>query len=201
MSHHLRSVTRHLDLGCGDKPRNPYGCDEMHGIDIFPRHLAGQGEIRKANLALEAIPYPDLHFDSVSAYDFLEHVPRILMTADAASTRFPFIELMNEIWRVLKPGGLLYASTPHYPHPSAFQDPTHVNILTVESHIYFTRPALLARMYGFQGDFSVRRVMPLRPRFDYEPVNQGWRHRLRKWNWGRRGLNSQLLWEFVANKP
>ncbi len=193
-------TTRHLDLGCGDKPRNPYQRDELHGIDIFPRHEPGKYEIRKANLALEAIPYPDAYFDSVSAYDFLEHVPRVLMTADASSTRFPFIELMNEIWRVLKPGGLLYASTPLYPHAAVFQDPTHVNFLTIESHIYFTQPKLLARMYGFAGDFSVKRVMPLSPRFDYEPQNASWTHTLRKWNRARRNANSHVLWEFIANK-
>lgn len=193
-------VTRHLDLGCGDKPRNPYNRQQLHGIDIFPRHQCGEYEIRKANLALEPIPYPDSYFDSVSAYDFLEHVPRVLANTDGGSTRFPFVELMNEIWRVLKPDGKLYASTPCYPHPAAFQDPTHVNILTGESHIYFTRPQLLAKMYGFAGDFSAQRVVALVPKADYEPVHNNWRQTLRIWNRTRRGANSHILWEFVANK-
>ena len=94
-------TTRHLDLGCGARPRNPYGRDELHGIDLAPRHEPGAFEVRRANLALEPIPYPDDHFDSVSAYDFLEHVPRVLPTADGRDTRFPFVELMNEVWRVL----------------------------------------------------------------------------------------------------
>ena len=127
-------TTRHLDLGCGAVPRNPYRRDELHGIDIAPRHEPGAAEIRRANLALQPIPYPDSHFDSVSAYDFFEHVPRVLATADGQDTRFPFVQLMNEVWRVLVPGGLLYAYTPVYPHPMAFQDPTHVNILTRDSH-------------------------------------------------------------------
>lgn len=193
-------TTRHLDLGCGDKPRNPFLRDELHGIDIFPRHEPGRYEIRKGNLALEPIPYPDGYFDSVSAYDFLEHVPRLLMSGDGQSTRFPFVELMNEIWRVLKPEGVLYAVTPLYPHPAVFQDPTHVNFLTLQSHTYFTRPMLLARMYGFVGDFMVRRIEPLCPRGDYEPVYRSFRQQLRGLNRVLRKRNSHVLWELSANK-
>jgi len=31
-------------------------------------------------------------------------MPRVLSTADARDTRIPFVELMNDIWRVLKDG-------------------------------------------------------------------------------------------------
>ncbi|MDQ3205818.1 MAG: hypothetical protein M3Q40_04805 [Pseudomonadota bacterium] len=40
---------------------------------------------------LEPIPYPDGSFGSVSAYDFLEHVPRIFPSADGRATVFPFV--------------------------------------------------------------------------------------------------------------
>ncbi|HRC36889.1 MAG TPA: methyltransferase domain-containing protein [Rubrivivax sp.] len=195
-------TTRHLDLGCGARPRNPYGRDELHGIDLAPRHEPGAFEVRRANLALEPIPYPDDHFDSVSAYDFLEHVPRVLPTADGRDTRFPFVELMNEVWRVLSPGGLLYAYTPCYPHPMAFKDPTHVNILTRDSHEYFTRPRFTARMYGFKGDFSIVRVMPaLVAEHEYEPRQiPGWyaKYRLRRRE--RRHENTHVVWELAAHK-
>lgn len=194
--------TRHLDLGCGTRPRNPYRRDELHGVDVDPAQGTGCEEIRRANLALEAIPYADDHFDSVSAYDFLEHVPRILPVQGMQETRFPFVELMNEIWRVLVPGGHFYAVTPAYPHPAAFQDPTHVNILTRDSHAYFTRPALLARMYGYVGDFSVIRVQPIKGgEFDYEPTAApGFMRRYRLRRRERRGENSHLLWELEAHK-
>ncbi|NNU43091.1 methyltransferase domain-containing protein [Ramlibacter montanisoli] len=192
--------TRHLDLGCGETPRNPYGRDQLCGVDIVVPAQAGACEIRRANLAIEPIPYEDASFDSVSAYDFFEHVPRVLLTADGRSTRFPFIELMNEVWRVLKPGGLLYASMPCYPSEQAFQDPTHVNFLTISSHEYFTQPALAARMYGFVGRFATVRVIRHSPRGVYEPMHSGWRHDLRRWNRARRGDVTHLLWEFTAVK-
>lgn len=195
-------TTRHLDLGCGPVPRNPYGRDELYGVDLGAP-AGSDGPIRRANLAVSPIPWPDDSFESVSAYDFLEHVPRVLPTADGQGTRFPFIELMNEVWRVLKPGGLLYASTPAYPHQAAFQDPTHVNILTVDSHIYFTRPQRVAAMYGFTGDFELRRSQLTKSNaslaFIAPPGN--WFERARLANRIKRGKCSHLIWEFEALKP
>ena len=194
-------MTRHLDLGCGATPRNPYGSDELHGVDIAASvDPAKRITIRAANLSLEPIPAPDGHFDSVSAYDFFEHVPRVLPTADGTGTRFPFIELMNEVWRVLRPGGLLYAQTPAFPHPAAFQDPTHVNILTDDSHRYFVSERPIARMYGFRGQFALRRSVRRSPRHAYEPVDPGLMGRLQNWNRARRGADSHLIWEFEAIK-
>ena len=192
---------RHLDLGCGSTPRNPYKAQQLFGVDIRADLSGAAGaETRAADLFRQPIPFDDDAFDSVSAYDFLEHVPRTAITADA--TRFPFIELMNEVWRVLKHDGRFYASTPAYPHAAAFQDPTHVNILTRQTHIYFTRPQLLGRMYGFTGDFACLRCMPVRGgEFEYQPTSPpGWIEQLRLKRRDRRNKNSHLVWEFQAIK-
>jgi SAM-dependent methyltransferase len=198
----LESLSRHLDLGCGGNPRNPYKQKEVFGVDISAQSSITEVKIRSANLSVEPIPFPDSYFSSVSAYDFLEHVPRILGTHDGRGTRFPFVELMNEIWRVLIPGGLFYAQTPAYPSSDAFQDPTHVNIITDASHIYFTRPTFSGRMYGFIGDFEIVRVMriPIGSGFDYEPLNPDLRRRFKIWMSGRKGGLTHLIWEFRAIK-
>lgn len=201
MTQTSHSSSRHLDIGCGSTPRNPYHRKELHGVDISPINTCKNFEIRVANLSTQPIPYSDNYFDSLSAYDFLEHVPRILPTQDGLSTRFPFIELMNEIWRVLVPGGLFYACTPVYPHIAAFVDPTHVNILTRGSHHYFTQPQLLARMYGFRGNFKVKRVLCVKPGGDYEPEHLGLADRIRYYLRERRLSNSHIIWEFTAHKP
>jgi SAM-dependent methyltransferase len=197
-------MTRHLDLGCGAVPRNPYARDELFGVDLSGSAEGGPDvvQIRRANLVLSPIPFDDQHFDSVSAYDFLEHVPRVLATADGLATRFPFVELMNEVWRVLRPGGLFYASTPVYPHSNAFVDPTHVNVITDGTHRYFTQPHRLAAMYGFKGDFKSLRVQLASPNEHtvYTPALAGrlqrWRHAWRV----KRGRCGHVVWEFEAVK-
>lgn len=197
---HTSIPTRHADLGSGTKPRNPYKRDELVGIDIFPIDDQPGARFCQANVALAPIPFPDNHFDSVSAYDFLEHVPRVLPVAGEDRLRFPFVELMNEIWRVLKPDGLFYAQTPAIPHAAAFQDPTHVNFITDRTHEYFTQPLRMATQYGYVGDFSMLRSKRIRPGPDYHPTTQSVNEGIRNWIRLRKGKCSHLLWEFRAIK-
>ena len=210
---------RHLDLGCGRFPRNPYQRGELSGIDVRPATAASDFDYRVANLALHPIPFADSTFGSVSAYDFIEHVPRILATADGVQTRFPFVELMQEVWRVLAPGGLFYALTPAYPHPEAFADPTHVNIITENTHAYFCGPSPPGRMYGFDGAFDVVRVEWVRIGDAYSAIRGSSENRrqytgmkliarnMRSLSRRLRGVDdpgdrrSYLLWELRAVKP
>jgi len=142
--------TKTFDLGCGLKPRNPFNADELFGIDIRPNE---NQDIKVADLAIEAIPFPDDHFDYVSAYDFIEHIPRVIYNPNR---RFSFIELMNEIYRVLKMGGTFASFTPAFPKEAAFVDPTHVNIITENTFpLYFDNKNRWGKDYGFIGSFEI----------------------------------------------
>ncbi len=142
--------TRTLDLGCAGNIRNPFHAKELFGIDIR-KDL--EKNIVAADLSINAIPFPDAYFNYITAFDFIEHVPRVVCSD---KTRFPFVELMTEINRTLKDGGMFFSRTPAYPSKQAFQDPTHVNIITEDTFPeYFCGKEAGAGAYGFQGKFAL----------------------------------------------
>lgn len=200
LSSALLAEDRHLDIGCGPEPHNPYRKPDLYGVDI--RQLAPRSgfHFAAANLTLDPIPFPSDHFGSVSAFDFLEHVPRVMPVGDGKGTRFPFVELMNEIWRVLMPGGRFYALTPAFPSPLAFRDPTHVNILTEETHHYFVGTEPGARMYGFAGRFRTLRAGWVVPRDSQFAQPLSFRQKVRLFQHTVKRQLSHYLWELEAVK-
>ena len=145
-----QNLINSLDLGCGEKPRNPLECENAYGLDI--RNLDIENVVC-ADVVLEPIPFSDGFFDVISAYDFVEHIPRVIY---APNLIFPFVKLMDEICRCLRPGGQFLSFTPSFPSPVAFQDPTHVNIISESTFPnYFCEPLLWAKMYGFSGKFRL----------------------------------------------
>ena len=126
-----------LNLGCGYSKASGYiNIDNRPEVepDVCCDLVAG-------------LPYEDSTIDEIRAYDFLEHIP-ILST----------ISFMDEMWRVLKPGGLLDTLTPDAEHgQAAFMDPTHINFWTEGRWQYFTIPAH-RRLYGIKANFEVEHL-------------------------------------------
>ena len=148
-------MSKSLDLGCGRTPKNPFNADELFGIDYDMRQDL-PSNIRRADLVIEPIPFGDDTFEFVTAHDFIEHVPRVIYHP---TRRNPFVELMSEVYRVLKMHGTFMSLTPAYPHAAAFIDPTHVNIIAEGTFpLYFGNAAEgcpWASIYGFKGAFQV----------------------------------------------
>ena len=145
-------LSRSLDLGSGTTPKNPFGAKEVYGLDICDVEL---DNIAKCDLALQDIPWESASLDFITAFDLLEHIPRLVYINGVA--KYSFIDLLSEVSRVLKSGGIFFASTPCYPHSSAFVDPTHVNFITSETFPkYFAEPHNYANRYGFTGRFILR---------------------------------------------
>ena len=194
---------KHLDLGCGLTPRNPYFAQFTYGCDI--REINASVEelgfvYKKVNLVIEPIPYPDNYFESVSAYDFLEHIPRQMILSNGEACN-PFTNLMSEIHRVLVPGGRFLAFTPAFPHSSAFTDPTHVNFITDQTHQYFIGEYPFAAMYGFKGRFDIVQARREAPK-NFMRLNQpDWRKAIRRIQLKifSDGL-PHMLWELTARK-
>jgi SAM-dependent methyltransferase len=122
------ATSTHLDFGCGGNPRNPLQAMELITVDVqihskqVPTHRIAPGA---------KLPFDNETFDSISAYDVLEHLSR-----EAPNNLF--IYYMNELHRVLRPGGTAVFVFPAFPHRDAFSDPTHVNFITSDTVNYFT---------------------------------------------------------------
>jgi SAM-dependent methyltransferase len=144
-----QGMNKALDLGCGDSPSNPSKAKEVFGVDF----RANQDEnVVAADLARDPIPFADENFDVVTAYDFLEHIPRVNLEKNGST--FPFVNLMSEIHRVLVPGGVFYSLTPVFPAKEAFQDPTHVNIMSADTIRLYFCGVPWAATYGFEKAFD-----------------------------------------------
>jgi SAM-dependent methyltransferase len=132
--------------------------ERVIGIDISPDptfHVKNGILEYKQVFPGSCLPFESNQIQSVSAFDFLEHIPRSDRTPQGDFSN-PFIEMMNEIYRILKPGGLFISLTPCYPSPAAFTDPTHVNFISDTTHMYFSGPNFAkVKNYGFNGEFNL----------------------------------------------
>ncbi len=141
-----------VDLGCGTQPRNPLHCDKVIGLDIIPQNLVGmlEGQFEYRRLVRgESLPLDNDSVHVVYAFDLIEHLSR-----HADSEVSEFIGTMNEIWRILRPGGRLVAATPCWPSKAVFSDPTHTNPISDQTHFYFSDHVWARKNgYGFYGSF------------------------------------------------
>ena len=146
-----RENTSALDLGCGLIPQNKFKANDVVGIDLVENK---KENVIKCKLGYEKLPFDKDSFDYLTAYDLIEHIPRF---SEISENGPPFIFFMNECYRVLKPGGIFLSMTPIYPYFGAFQDPTHNNIITVDTFkLYFSEKKYeIAHHYGITSNFKI----------------------------------------------
>ena len=111
------SGTLSVDLGSGPTPANPFNADRVIGIDA---HASGSNVI-SCWVGLEPLPLDTSSVDVVTAFDFLEHLPRALWRDGSVVNTF--VETMSEVWRVLKSNGLLLPRLLHSLIPRCFKIP------------------------------------------------------------------------------
>jgi SAM-dependent methyltransferase len=103
-------------LGCGNKKIvGAIGVDivDLPSVDVV------------FDLNKKDWPFEDNSFDEVHAYHVLEHLNDT-------------INSMSEIWRITKPGGVVYINVPHFSSPNAFVDPSHKSFFALDTLSYFT---------------------------------------------------------------
>ena len=134
-----------INLGCGIKKKVGF-----INIDINPKY---DPDLLCDGLCL---PYDDSSVDCVRAFDFLEHV--------ANDKRMDIIE---EIHRVLKPGGKFEHHTPSTDGRGAFQDPTHLSFWNINSWLYYCDElgGIMRKIYETKASFKVEHLQ------DYDSGN------------------------------
>ena len=149
---------RELLLGCGNSRRKRFNAaepwDELVTIDHDPD--CGADIVHD----LEQTPWPlgEDEFDAVHAYCVLEHLGR---QGDFRS----FFATFTEIYRVLKPGGLLVGVCPSRLSKWAWGDPSHTRLVQPET-FYFLDREMYAREVGKSPMTDFRWLW----KGDFEPV-------------------------------
>jgi 2-polyprenyl-3-methyl-5-hydroxy-6-metoxy-1,4-benzoquinol methylase len=174
---------RVLDVGCG----TGFGLDaarrlgwEAHGVEP----AAAAAEIARATLGsavvtgtLEDARYPDEHFDVVTMFHVLEHLP------DPVGT-------LREVARVLRPDGLALLAVPNHRSLLAFAFRSYWFPWEVPRHLYHFSPTSLAALLD--------RVATLRlARTNYVPAPAGftlsWEYLRRDHPWLGRTLSPRTV--------
>lgn len=113
-----------LNLGSGDKKKEGFINIDIRGGDIQRDVLRG-------------LPFQDNTIDEIESEYFMEHIPQIEV-----------IWLMNEIWRVLKPEGIMTHLIPLANMPDDLADPTHLSKWTLGTFNYFEKGNRKNEYYG-----------------------------------------------------
>ena len=116
-----------LDLGCGKKKRSG-----AIGVDWSDQHDADV--IHDLNL----FPYPfrKSEFDEIYIDNTLEHLDDVIL-------------VMEEVYRICKPGGLVKVVVPYFRSVWAYIDPTHKHFFTVNSLAYFDPDHIICKRYEY----------------------------------------------------
>jgi O-antigen biosynthesis protein len=129
-----------LDFGAAHaRPPGYLGVDRLPGgsVDIVAELPA-------------PLPLEDGSVGVIRAADFLEHV------SDK-------VALINEIYRLLAPGGLLLSQTPSSDGRGAFQDPTHVAFYNENSFWYYTQAQYRKYVPEIRARFQASRLVTRYP--------------------------------------
>lgn len=132
------SMSRILDLGCGNKKRsgaigvdgnNRTAADVIHDLNTFP------------------YPFPDSSFDEIYLDNVLEHLDNVL-------------GVMEEVYRICANNAMVKVIVPYFRSPWACIDPTHQHFFTVNSFSYFDPSHIICQRYDYTlSRFSVEKVV------------------------------------------
>lgn len=123
---------KELLLGCGsrtNKDLSLQGREEFENLTRLDNNPDHNPDVLW-DLTKHPLPFPDEEFDEIHAYQVLEHL------AYQGDYEFFFAEF-TEYWRILKPGGLFFASVPS--GVWTWGDPSHKRAIQKESLAFLSQ--------------------------------------------------------------
>lgn len=118
----------YLDLACGNNKKEGF-----RGIDIVKTDQTDYVfDLNQYPWPIESESTKEIH-----CCHYAEHIPHDINNPN--DSRDGFIQFMDEIYRILKPGGKVTIIVPYLTSTRAFQDPTHRRFLCKESFYYFNK--------------------------------------------------------------
>ena len=124
-----------LNVGCGNQKMPGW-----LGIDCVP--TAAANIVRDITWGL---PFADSSVAEIYCDNVLEHI----------GPNDDFIFVLNEFYRVLKPGGTATIIVPDGRSQAAWQDPTHQRAFVPRSALYWNQDLQWPKLYGITADFDV----------------------------------------------
>jgi SAM-dependent methyltransferase len=77
-------------------------------------------------------PFPDNCFDEIHAYEVLEHC------GIQGDWKF-FFDQFSELWRILKPSGMVFATVPKWDSFRAWGDPGHTRVINSGTLVFLSQ--------------------------------------------------------------
>ena len=118
-----------LDLACGNNKGG--GQKGFIGVDVTKEGT--QADIEASLLEFPWTFTEDNSVDEIFCSHFIEHIPH------GDGYHDPFFQFFDEVFRILKPGGVAKFVIPYYSSVRAFQDPTHMRYIGEPTFFYLTK--------------------------------------------------------------
>ena len=116
-----------LDLGCGShKQQNAFGVDSInfYGVDLVH-------DLNKTPYPLKSDDWDVIYLDNV-----LEHLDNTFL-------------ILEEVHRLLKPGGECRIYVPYFRSHWSFMDPTHIRHFSAKSLLYLDKDSHISNRYSY----------------------------------------------------
>lgn len=116
----IKTASEKLNLGCGNDAKDGY-------VNVDKFAFKGADIIWDMNKT--PFPFKENSFSEIIMNHVLEHVEDVPKT-------------MEEVWRISKPGALIFIGVPYFTGINAVKDPTHKHFFCVGTFEFFERGRL-----------------------------------------------------------